>query len=253
VSVKQSPTKQSEIASSCIDQSIKKEIFMKKVLLIGLIVALALIVIGGAGVVYARASGVMNNPLVFTRTFQNGQGDVRVFTYGSGELQVEDGDLPCLDSDASECGRTFGPGGMMQGYGYGPGGMMGGRGNGYGPRGMMGGRGLDVARGEGPMHEYMISAFAAAVDLTAQEVETRLEAGETFKEIAFAQGITQDQLPDLVTQVRKSALDAAVADGTVTQAQADLMLEHMDNYMGPGFGPGFKSGFDGCPMMDGDD
>jgi hypothetical protein len=235
---------------------------MKKVILIGLIVALALIVIGGTGVVFARSSGVTTNPLVFTRAFQNGQGDVRVFTYGSGELQVEDGDLPCLDRDASECGRTFGPGGMMQGYGpggmmqgnvYGPGGMMGGRGNGYGPGGMMGRRGLDVARGEGPMHEYMISAFAEAVDLTAQEVETRLEAGETFKEIALAQGITQDQFPDLVTQVRQAALDAAVADGIITQAQADLMLEHMNNYMGSGFGPGFKSGFDGCPMMDGDE
>jgi len=235
---------------------------MKKVILIGLIVALALIVIGGTGVVFARASGVANNPLVLTRTFQNGQGDVRVFTYGSGELQVEDGDLPCLDSDASECGQGYGPGGMMQGNGrggmmqgnsYGPGGMVGGRGNGYGPGGMMGRRGLDVARGEGPMHEYMLSAFAEAVNLTAQEVETRLEAGETFKEIALAQGITQDQFPDLVTQVRQAALDAAVADGTITQAQADLMLEHMNNNMGPGFGPGFKSGFDGCPMMDGDE
>ena len=154
---------------------------MKKVLLIGLIVALALIVIGGTGVVFARASGVANNPLVLTRTFQNGQGDVRVFTYGSGELQAEAGDFPCQDGDAGECGRTFGPGSMMQGYGpgsmmqgnaYGPGGMMGGRGNGYGPGDMMGRRGLDTARGEGPLHEYMISAFAEAVDLTAQEVET---------------------------------------------------------------------------------
>ncbi len=142
---------------------------------------------------------------------------------------------------------------MMQGNAYGPGGMMGGRGNGYGPGGMMGRRGLDAARGEGPMHEYMISAFAEAVDLTAQEVETRHEAGETFKEIAIAQGIAEADLPDLLVQVRTAALNGAVADGTITQAQADLMLEHMNNYMGPGFGPGFKSGFDGCPMLDGDE
>jgi hypothetical protein len=224
---------------------------MKKVLLIGLIVALALIVVGGTGVVFARASGVANNPLVFTRTFQNEQGDVRVFTYGSGELQVEGGNLPCLENDATNCGRTFGPGGMMRGYGYGPGGMM--QGYGYGPGGMMGRRGLDTARGEGPMHEYMISAFAEAVDLTPEEVETRLEAGETFKEIAMAQGIAGADLPDLLVQARTSALNAAVADGLITQAQADLMLEHMNNYMGQGFGPGFKSGFDGCPMFDGDE
>jgi hypothetical protein len=268
---------------------------MKKVLLIGLIVALALIVVGGTGVVFARASGVANNPLVFTRTFQNEQGDVRVFTYGSGELQVEGGNLPCLENDATNCGRTFGPGGMMRGYGYGPGGMMQGygygpggmmqgygyglggmmqgygygpggmmrgygygpggmmQGYGYGPGGMMGRRGLDVVRGEGPMHEYMLSAFAEAVDLTTQEVETRLEAGETFKEIALAQGIAEADLPDLLVQVHTTALNAAVTDGLITQAQADLMLEHMNNYMGQGFGPGFKSGFDGCPMFDGDE
>lgn len=233
---------------------------MKKVLLIGLIVALALIVIGGTGVVIARASSVANNPLVFTRTFQNAQGDVRVFTYGSGELQAEAGDLPCQDGDAGECGQTFGPGGMMQGYrygpggmmqgnAYGPGGMMGGRGNGYGPRGMMGGRGLDAARGEGPVHEYMLSAFAEVVDLTAQEVETRREAGETFKEIAIAQGIAEADLPDLLVQVRTAALNAAVADGLITQAQADFMLERMENRREQGFGPGFGS----CPMMDGDE
>jgi hypothetical protein len=49
--------------------------------------------------------------------------------------------------------------------------------------------------------------------------------------------------------VRQSALDAAVADGTITQEQADLMLDHMSNYTGPGFGRGFG----GCPMLDGDE
>ena len=106
---------------------------------------------------------------------------------------------------------------------------------------------------EGLLHEFMISAYADAVDLTAQEVETRLEAGETLKEIALAQGITEDEFPALVIQERQSALDAAVADGAITQAQADLMLEHMKNDMGQGFGPGFNQGLDGCPMLDGDE
>jgi hypothetical protein len=147
---------------------------------------------------------------------------------------------------------------MMQGYGYGSGGMMGGRGNDYGP-GMMGGRGngsgpgmmggRGFARGEGIMHDYMIAAFASAVSLTPDEVETRLSNGETLKEIAIAQGKTEADLPALWTQVRQAALDQAVAAGVITQAQADLMLEHMNNYQGSGFGPGF----DGCPMMDGDE
>ncbi len=124
---------------------------------------------------------------------------------------------------------------------------------GYGPGGMMGRLGRGIARGEGPMHEFMISAYADAVDLTANEFETRLEDGETLKEIALAQGVTEDEFPDLVVQVRQAALDAAVADGVITQAQAESMLEHMNNYQGKGFGPGFMQGLDGCPMLDGDD
>jgi hypothetical protein len=150
---------------------------------------------------------------------------------------------------------------MMGGYGdttcpygnsdgYEPGSMMGRRGNGFGP-GMMGGRGF--AQGEGIMHDYMISAFAGAVGLTIDEVNTRITEGESLKEIAIAQGTAEADLPELITQVRQDAINAAVADEVITQAQADFMLERMNNYAGPGFGPGFGQGFDGCPMLDGDE
>lgn len=193
---------------------------MKKFLIIGLIVALVLIIVGGAGVVYARVRGMANNTVVTVNTTQNGDKIIRQFGYG--------------------------PDGMMDGYG--PGGMM--RERGYGP-GMMGRRGTVIARGVGIMHDYMISAFAKAVDLTVEEVDTRLAKGETPKEIAIAQGTAEADLPALVSQVRQAALDQAVADGVITQAQADRMLERMNNYSGQGFGPGF--GLGGCPMWDNDE
>ncbi len=93
----------------------------------------------------------------------------------------------------------------------------------------------------------MISAFASAVGLTVDEVNTRLTNGETLKEIALAQGKTEADLPALATQVRKAALDKAVAEGVITQAQADLMLERMNNVMGSDFG------FGDCPMWDNDE
>ncbi len=189
---------------------------MKKFLIIGLIVALVLIVVGGAGVVYARVRGVANNTIVTVNTTQNGDKIIRQFGYG--------------------------PGGMMGGYG--PGGMMGERGNGYGP-GMIVGR--RIARGVGIMHDYMISAFASAVGLTVEQVDTRLANGETLKEIAIAQGTAEAGLPALAIKVRQAALDKAVADGVITQAQADLMLERMNNYSGQGFS------LDNCPMWDGDE
>ena len=229
---------------------------MKKVLLIGLIVALALIIVGGAGVAYARIRGAETNTGLALTRYTNGGEVVRLYSYGPGNMMDEYryGFRPGGTVEG------FVPGGMMQGSG--PGCMMGGYGNGYGPGtmmqgygpgSMMGRRGLGTARGEGLMHEYMISAFAEAIDLTVEAVETRLADGESLKEIAIAQGCTEDQLPDLLTQVHQAALDAAVADGIITEEQADLMLDHMSNYTGPGFGPGFGRGLGDCPMLDGDE
>jgi hypothetical protein len=112
---------------------------------------------------------------------------------------------------------------------------------------MMSGRG--TGQYSGVMHDYMISAFASAVGLTVDEVNTLLAKGETPAQIAIAQGKTEADLPALWTQVRKDALNKAVADGVITQAQADLMLGRMNNYPGSGFGPGFGD----CPMWDGDE
>jgi len=239
---------------------------MKKFLLIGLIVGLVLIIVGGAGVAFASVRGIDTAATVTVRTAQNGDEIVQQFGYGpggqvggnvirigpgSGGMMGENGNSYGPGGMMGGYGNGYGPGGMMDGdeYGYGPGGMMGERGNGRG--GMMGGRGRGIARGEGVMHDTMISAFASAVGLTVEEVNTRLTNGETLKAIALAQGKTEADLPALWTQVRQAALDKAVAGGVITQAQADLMLEHMNNYSAPGFGPGF--GPDNCPMMDDDE
>ncbi|HSB66228.1 MAG TPA: hypothetical protein VLD65_06590 [Anaerolineales bacterium] len=204
---------------------------MKKFLIIGGIVALVLILVGGAGMVYAKVRNLDNNAVISLNTDRNGDRQIP-FGYGPGGMM-------------NGYGYRTGGGGIMGGYG--PGGMMGG----YGPEGMMGGRGLSEKRGYGLMHDYMISAFAKAVGLTVEDVNTRLANGETLAQIASAQGFTGDKLTQLVTDVRKAALDQAVAEGVITQAQADVMLQHMENYMGEGFGPG--SGFGDCPMWDGDE
>ncbi|OGN95376.1 MAG: hypothetical protein A2Z71_01570 [Chloroflexi bacterium RBG_13_50_21] len=222
---------------------------MKKILLIGLIVAFVLIVVGGAGIVYARVRGIDNNAVGIVNVTQNRDKIVQSFGYGPGGMMGGDefGYGPGGMMGNDEFG--YGPGGMMGGdeYGYGPGGMMGGRGIGRG--GMMGGRG--IVRGAGIMHDTMISAFANAVGLTVDEVNTRLSNGETLKEIAIAQGTAEADLPALATQVRQAAMDQAVADGVITQAQADLMLEHMNTSDGKGFGFGIGSG--DCPMWDDDE
>jgi hypothetical protein len=123
----------------------------------------------------------------------------------------------------------FGPG-MMGGYG----GMMGG----YG--GMMGGRG-----GYGPIHDYMEQAVADKLGVSEADIEARLDGGETLYDILLASGVAEADLPQVMTDLHNAALDKAVADGAITQAQADAMKNHMQQRLDGGFGPG------NCPMHQG--
>lgn len=116
--------------------------------------------------------------------------------------------------------------GMMGGYGYG---MMGGFGY-----GMMGyGYGFS-------MHEYMIEELADALGFTTDEINERIQAGETPWQIALEEGLTEEQIQELMEDAHDQALQAAVEDGEITQEQADWMDEHMeDMWSGDyrGFGP----------------
>jgi hypothetical protein len=120
-------------------------------------------------------------------------------------------------------------------------GMMGG---GRGGRGMMGGGyGMmgaydDEVEGYGPMHDAMLQGFAGAFGLTVEELQAQLDAGETMYTIAEAQGFTLEQFRELMLQVRTDALNQLVADGTITQEQADWMLSHMSQMGQGGYGPG---------------
>ena len=114
----------------------------------------------------------------------------------------------------------------------------------YGQRG--------VADGVGPMHEYMQQAMAEAVGLSVEEFEARHNAGETFYQIALAEGFSAEEIPALMQAARAEGLDAAAADGVITQEQADWMKSR-------GFGRGgMMGGYGGfgngeCPMFDGDE
>ncbi len=116
------------------------------------------------------------------------------------------------------------------------GGMMGGWG-GYGAA-MMGRWGGGFA----PLHAYMINAFAEALDLTPEELQAQLAAGETMWSIAEAKGLSAAEFADLMLKARTQALNQAVADGVITQAQAEWMIQRMQQMQAAGFGPG------NCPM-----
>lgn len=117
----------------------------------------------------------------------------------------------------------------------------------YGQRG--------VTDGVGPMHDYMEQAMAEAVGLSVEEFEARHDAGETFYQIALAEGFTAEEIPALMQEARANGLAAAANAGVITQEQAEWM-----NSRGFGRG-GMMGGFGGygaygdgtCPMYDGDE
>ncbi len=116
----------------------------------------------------------------------------------------------------------FGPGMMGQGYG-----------------GMMGGAGMVW------MHDEMEKALAAKLGMTEDEIEQRLASGETMLQIAESKGLTSEEFYQWMADARAEALKAAVAAGTITQAQADWMQQHMTQQQGQGFGPGSCGGMMG--------
>src|SRR3990172_921727 len=82
------------------------------------------------------------------------------------------------------------------------------------------------AAGAGPLHTYVMQALAAALDLEADDVSTRLTAGESMAEIALSEGIEQDGLGDFLRGVHEEAMDLAVTAGALTEEEADLMRQH---------------------------
>ena len=104
------------------------------------------------------------------------------------------------------------------GYGM----MGGGYGRGYG-QGMMG---WNVEHG--PMHEAMVAALAEQLGIKPEEIESRLDAGESMWQIAEAAGLSAEEIQDLMLSAHDRALVDAVSNGWLTESQAEWMDAHME-------------------------
>jgi hypothetical protein len=96
--------------------------------------------------------------------------------------------------------------------------------------------------GYGPMHDYVEEALADKLGITEKDVEDALTSGKTMYQIALDNGVKEADVAALLTEVHTAAFDKAVADGVITRAQADFMLQRMT-------ANGFNSG--NCPMQNG--
>ncbi|RIK38651.1 MAG: hypothetical protein DCC55_20430 [Chloroflexi bacterium] len=155
---------------------------------------------------------------------------------------------PDSQNDAQTPGATvrgwfmerFGGRGMMRGDHFGGRGMMpGGR---FGGRSMMG---QPFGFMGAPVLADRLDILAEVLDMTTEELQAELNSGKTLLAIAEAQGLDETELQAAFEAALGERLDQAVADGDLTQAQADAIKANLAREI-PFFGRGF--GLDGFGM-----
>ena len=121
----------------------------------------------------------------------------------AGTALAQSGTPPTPNS--CQCGET--PGMMMQG-----GGMRGGD-----------------ARGERGMPEWvgMDDAAEKLLGMTEAEIQAARLDGKSLAELAQAKGVSKDALVKAILDEHKADLAKLVADGKLTQAQAEAMVNRM--------------------------
>lgn len=71
-------------------------------------------------------------------------------------------------------------------------------------------------------------SLAKALGTTDTQLRTQLRAGKSIADIAKAQGKSLDDVRTAMKADAKTQADKSVADGDLTQAQADRLLSHLD-------------------------
>ncbi len=102
-------------------------------------------------------------------------------------------------------------------------------------------------RGGAPEWAGDSEAVQTLLGLTAEQLQAERQAGKSLVQIAADKGVSEDKLIGAILDGKKADLAALVADGKLTQAQADLMIQHMQTQVktmvertnvGPAFGQG---------------
>ncbi len=110
----------------------------------------------------------------------------------------------------------------------------------------------------GGIHDQVWKALAEKLGLTPGELAAQINSGKTLAQIAQEKGVSTKDLAAVMETTMEAALAQAVKDGKLTQAQADLMIQHMDGQyewmitnmgagmMGTGSGGMIGPGAGGC-------
>ena len=140
-------------------------------------------------------------------------------------------------------------GGMMGGRG-----MMGGWQNGTysGTLPYSGMSGMhNFMMGTNGMHQQVWTAVAQKLGMTYEQLTQATQNGQTIAQLAQARGVSLDELKNAALAATRTYFADLVKQGLMTQAQADAMVDHMDDMPMFNFGSGYGPGFMGPGMMRG--
>jgi hypothetical protein len=90
------------------------------------------------------------------------------------------------------------------------------------------------------LHEDMGSALADVLGISVEDFDAYRQDGKTFYEIAAELNLDLANLSDKLSEVRQEAIEAAFADGALTQDQYEFLMERAQS--GNRFGGGMVGG-----------
>jgi hypothetical protein len=94
------------------------------------------------------------------------------------------------------------------------------------PCGMGAGMAGEQGRGK-PAWAGQPDAVAELLDMKAEEIQAQRQAGTSLADIAKSKNVSEEKLISTILEAKKTILAKLVADSKLTQAQMDLMVEHM--------------------------
>jgi polyhydroxyalkanoate synthesis regulator phasin len=100
-------------------------------------------------------------------------------------------------------------------------------------------------RGGGPgaiVEIDLLETAATAIGLTGDELRERLAGGETLEEVAEAEGVDYATVTAAISDAVEADLDEAVANGDLTQVEADALLERLNEQLAEGTLGGLRFG-----------
>ncbi len=106
--------------------------------------------------------------------------------------------------------------------------------------------------GIGGPESSLVAVAATTLGMTRTELVVELNAGKTIAAVAESKGVDPMKIVDAFLAVRAAELQESVAEGRLTQDQADTMLESMRIHVTEQINTPFQPGGNGYGGGDGD-